>query len=145
MVMRAVMLETVGPGVSMPGITGMETPPGQWWIQLRGAWFLMWYAMLLWAVLGFRRWRSEPVLAWLVILPLVQGSAYTAVYTASVAASLPWHIATSLDRLLLQVAPSLFVLTAAACFGVEPESPAPDAGLGRVKSGKGKKPAAGYH
>jgi len=121
-VFRAVVLETVGPGVSMQGIAGMETPAGQWWIQLRGAWFLLWYAILLWAVMGFHRWRREPILAWLVLLPVIQAIAYTAVYTASVAASLPWHITTSLDRLLLQIAPSMYVLSAAACFGPVPET-----------------------
>jgi len=123
LVVQGVLLETLGPGVSMNGLAGLETPPGEWWIHLRGAWFLLWYAVLLWVVLGHRGWRRNPVLAWLALLPVVQVSAYTAVYTASVAASLPWHITTSLDRLLLQVAPAVYVLAAAACFGPVPELP----------------------
>jgi len=138
-IFRAVMLETIGPGVTMQGIAGMEAPSDQWWNQFRGAWFLMWYAVLLWMVMGFRRWRREPVLAWLLLVPAVQACAYAAVYTASVAASLPWHITTSLDRLLLQIAPSVYVLSAAACFGPVPESPATGAGTVKGRSGKSKK------
>jgi hypothetical protein len=135
-VMRGVVLETLGPGVSIAGIMGMESPGVQWWNQFRGSWFIMWYAVLIWAVLGFRRWRRERILAWLVILPVVQACAYTAVYTASVAASLPWHITTSLDRLLLQIAPAVYILAAAACFGPVDEPPAPVMGGRDRKSRK---------
>ena len=136
---RAVMLETLGPGVSMSGIAGMESPSIQWWYQFRGAWFLMWYAVLLWGVMGFRRWFREPVLAWLALLPLVQASAYTAVYTASISVSLPWHITTSLDRLLLQIAPSVYVLAAASCFGPRPPVPIPESGIKNQRLAKTKK------
>jgi hypothetical protein len=115
----------------------------QWFVHLRGTWLFLWYGVLLAAVLGFSRWRDRPVLRWLALVPVMQAAAYTAVYAASTVEpqanqqGLAWHITTSLDRLLLQLAPSVFAIAAAAWLGTPPSAPRLSA-KPAVSPGKGR-------
>ena len=100
---------------------------------------MLWYGIVLAALLGFRRWLDDPLLRWLALVPFLQASAYTAVYAASVIQPQPlqgvaWHISTSLDRLLLHLAPAFFALAMAACFGASPITVA-GAGQGSAPAG----------
>jgi len=147
MVAWGVALETLGPGVTMQALLGEAAgAPGEMLAHLRGTWLALWYAVGLAALLGFRRWLDSPLLRWLALVPFLQACAYTAVYAASVVEPQPlrgaaWHITTSLDRLLLQLAPAAFVLAAAACLAAASPSVAetrpPAKQHGQQKKGKG--------
>jgi 4-amino-4-deoxy-L-arabinose transferase-like glycosyltransferase len=126
MVLTGVVLETLGPGVTMDGVMGRQIwGMEQWFVHLRGTWLFLWYGVLLATILGFSRWRDRPLLRWLALVPAMQAAAYTAVYAASTVEpqglqGVAWHITTSLDRLLLQLAPAVFALAAAAWLGAAP-------------------------
>jgi hypothetical protein len=132
MVAKGVIMETLGSGVSMAALAGADAPgPGlAGWFGNQGTkWLLVWYLALAGVAFGWRRLFRFPVAPVVAVIAL-QSSAYASVYLASIV-NVPWHIVTSLDRLLLQLSPSVFavacvILFPAAANGVRRP---PDSGL----------------
>jgi len=114
MVVKGLFLETLGPGVTMPALAGAESPGpalAGWFENQVSKWLLVWYLVLASVVFGARRLIRPPV-SFAAAVIIMQACAYGSVYLASIV-SVPWHIVTSLDRLLLQLLPSVFAVACA--------------------------------
>lgn len=124
LIVRGVVLETVGPGMASGRLWGR---PGGGFDELKAhimrKWLLFWQITLIAFVLGLRKLRGDlrfPVFAVLGI----QAAAVTAAYLAT-AHDMGWHLMTSLDRILLQIAPAFLALAASGMpVLTEPENPA---------------------
>jgi len=112
LVVKGVLYETLGSGVTLPALSG--TAPfslARWFNHLRTKWLLLWLTVLTALVVGRRELLTPPLRETALVL-LLQASAYGAVYLASIK-DVSWHIVTSLDRLLLQLSPVAWALACA--------------------------------
>lgn len=113
LVVSAFVHEGLGAGATVPAITGAaDLEPGAWYEHLLGSWNVLWYGCALALLLGWRGMLRGP-LRELGIPLVVQAAAYTGVFLASTW-DLPVHLVTTVDRLLLQLSPAVFLLAAGA-------------------------------
>lgn len=113
LIAEGVFLETVGPGLAGGRLWGR--PGGglkEFKAHVLGKWLLFWQGVLVAFLLGSRKFRTglRPMVFFVLAF---QAAAVLAAYLAT-AHDMGWHLMTSLDRILLQMAPA-FMALAASC------------------------------
>ncbi len=115
-ILKAAVLEAAGIPLTMPMLTGRGPVTTEGWgTHLRDSWLLLWYAVAAGLVLGATRLLRSPAPELAALLAL-QLAATWAVYLGA-QYNVVWLCLTSLDRLLLQVAPLAFALAAGVVLG----------------------------
>lgn len=109
LVLKSAWLETMGQGLTIPALRGVEPfEMGKWLSRLRDSWLFLWYAVILGVAAGaVRLARPEFWGVWAAIL--IQLAVVGSVYVAS-QYQMVWLLVTSLDRIFLQVSPLAFTL-----------------------------------
>ncbi len=128
LILRATRLEAFGPALTVKhlrGTAGFNLV--EWFQHLRISWLLFWYAVATGIAFGFIRLMRAPGYE-LAGLLLFQVGGTWVVYLAA-QFDVGWLLLTSLDRLLLQMAPLALVVGAVGVFPLE----TPGALLSKVK------------
>ncbi|HLI49981.1 MAG TPA: hypothetical protein VKV18_15025 [Chthonomonas sp.] len=99
----------------------------EWMLHLLhiGPWYPAWGLLGVWIIVGLfcRGERAQEMARFFALVALLLLAFDSGVYLIT-PHNLHWHIATSMDRLLLQVAPLLLLAAFWVCFGnLRPDSP----------------------
>lgn len=114
LVVRGYALEMWGGGATMLGVNGRPDPQADILNHLLATFNILWFAIPVLLVLGWRILIASPHRE--LLLPLaVQVSGYLAVYLAS-NRDIPFHVVTTADRVLTQLSCVTFVIAASAAF-----------------------------
>lgn len=109
LIARGAVLETIGPGMASGRLWGRPGGGfGEFKAHVLNKWLLFWQVTLIAFLLGLRRLKGHLGLHVFAILG-IQATAVTISYLASVH-DMGWHLMTSLDRILLQIAPAFLGL-----------------------------------